>query len=581
MGLYQAGDGGWFSVGAASRDQWERFCITCDAVLLMADDALYAAAERFERADEIDAAIAPWLATKTAAEAVAALQEQRVPASVARDYTEVLDSEQVVARGALAARPDLGPDVRGPDRPFRIGRPDPLAPPSEVGADTEAFGSDLHADDERRTLPAIDLAGTRLLEIGIAWAGPLAARTLGDLGVDVVKIEHPLSRGLGAGTGTVEDSPWRWGELAPPAVRAEIFPGTEPGERRWNRMGTWNKMNRSKRSLCIDAKPAEGKAVLDALIAGADLFVHNMTPRGACSLGVDGPRLAELNPRLGSVAMTGYGETGPMATHSSWGPMLEAYSGFSTATGYIGDEPLRVGIAFPDAVGGVHGAFALLATLWEREVDDAAVHVDMSQLETLMSLAGEAFLAASADGVAPARHGNRSDDYAPQGVYRCDGHDAWVALTVHGDREWAAMLRLLHDPALADLDGADLAGRAGAHDRIDEALSRWTRTRTPIVAAKELQARGIAAAPTFTNRDLVLDEHIAARGFIVSSDHPDVGVQRYPGFPIHFARTPATIGPAPTLGGDNRALLRELGCSDEEIDRLEQAGVITEVPPPL
>jgi crotonobetainyl-CoA:carnitine CoA-transferase CaiB-like acyl-CoA transferase len=547
-------------------------------VLLMADDALYAAAERFERADEIDAAIAPWLATVTAAEAVAALQAQRVPASLAHDYTQVLDSEQVVARGSLAGRPDLGPTVRGPDRPFRIGDPCPLGPPPQIGADTAQFAADLRAPDGR-TLPSIDLAATRLLEVGIAWAGPLAARTLGDLGAEVVKIEHPLSRGLGAGTGTVEDSPWRWGELAPPAVRAEIFPMTEPGERRWNRMGTWNKMNRSKRSLCIDAKPPEGRAVLDALIAGTDLFVHNMTPRGARSLGVDGPRLADLNPRIGSVAMTGYGETGPMATHSSWGPMLEAYSGFSSATGYIDEEPLRVGIAFPDAVGGVHGAFALLATLWEREVRGEAVHVDMSQLETLMGLAGEAFLAASADGVAPARHGNRSADHAPQGVYRCDGDDAWVAVTVGGEAEWATLLRLLHDPALTDLDGADLAARAAAHDRIDEALGRWTRTRTPIVAAKELQANGIAAAPAFTNRDLVLDEHIAARGFIVSWDHPDVGVQRYPGFPIHFAATPATIGPAPALGADNRAVLRELGCTDEQIDALERAGVITEVPP--
>jgi crotonobetainyl-CoA:carnitine CoA-transferase CaiB-like acyl-CoA transferase len=578
MGLYQAGDGGWFSVGAASREQWDHFCITTDAVHLMADDALYAAAERFERADEVDAAIAPWRASHTAVEAVEALQANRVPASIAHDFTQVLDSEQVVARHAIAARPDLGPTVRGPERPFRIGEPGPVAPPPSTGADTEAFVAALGALDDRAR-PAIALSETRLLEIGIAWAGPLAARTLGDLGVDVVKIEHPLGRGLGAGTGTVENSTWRWGELAPPAIRAEIFPLTEPGERRWNRMGTWNKMNRSKRSLCLDAKPSEGAAVLDALIADTDLFVHNMTPRGARSLGVAPERLAQLNPRIASVAMTGYGETGPMSTHSSWGPMLEAYAGFSNATGYSGEPPLRVGIAFPDAVGGMHGAFVLLATLWERELLDDAVHVDMSQLETLMSFAGESFLAASADGVAPPRHGNRSQDHAPQGVYRCDGADAWVAVTVEGDEEWAALVRLVGDPALVDLAGADLAARTAAHDVIDGVLSRWTRSRSPLVAAKELQARRIAAAPTFTNRDLVLDEHIAARGFIVSWDHPDVGVQRFPGFPIHFARTPVTVGPAPALGADNRAVLRELGCSDEQIDALEAAGIITETPP--
>jgi crotonobetainyl-CoA:carnitine CoA-transferase CaiB-like acyl-CoA transferase len=580
MGLYQAADGGWFSVGAASRDQWDHFCITTDAVELMADEALYAAAERFERADDIDAAIAPWLAAHTAAEAVEALQESRVPASLALDFTQVLESEQVRARDALDARPDLGPTVTGPGRPFRIGAPAPLAPPSAVGADTASFLATLDEDRDvdDRTLPAIDLTATRLLEFGIAWAGPLAARTLGDLGVDVVKVEHPLSRGFGAGSGVVENSTWRWGDLAPPAIRAEIFPLTEPGERRWNRMGTWNKMNRSKRSLCLDAKPADGAAVLDALIADADLFVHNMTPRGAGSLGVAPERLAALNPHIASVAMTGYGETGPMSTHSSYGPMLEAYAGFAEATGYIGDPPLRIGIAFPDAVGGLHGAYALLAALWERELTGQAVHVDLSQLETLMSFAGEAFIAASADGVSPPRHGNRSADHAPQGIYRCDGDDAWVAVTVQGDAEWAALLQLFGDPDLVDLADADLAARTAAHDRIDSALARWTRTRAPLVAAKELQAYGIVAAPTFTNRDLVLDDHLAARGFIVSWDHPDVGVQRYPGFPIHFARTPVTVRPTPTLGADNRDILRELGCTDDQIDALEAAGVIAVAP---
>ena len=93
--------------------------------------------------------------------------------------------------------------MRGPDRPFHIGATEPVAAPSARGADTAAFVAAL-AEPDDRTLPEIDLGATRMLEVGIAWAGPLAARTLGDLGVDVVKIEHPLSRGLGAGTGTVD-----------------------------------------------------------------------------------------------------------------------------------------------------------------------------------------------------------------------------------------------------------------------------------------------------------------------------------------------------------------------------------------
>ena len=360
MGPYQAGDGGWIAVGAASRDQWDNFCITTDTVELMADETLYSAAERFERCEEIDALVAPWLAARTADEAVAAFQEHRVPASKLLDFAGVLDSEQLAARDYFQRRPDVGASAVVPSRPFGIGDAPELGPPPGRGADTDAFRRELAAPPSRDALPAVDLGTTRLVEFGIAWAGPLAARTLGDLGVDVVKVEHPMSRGFGTGGNMTTDLPWHWGQLGPPAIRAEIFPMADPGARRWNRMGTWNKMNRSKRSLCLDAKPAEGAAALGALVASADLVVHNYTPRGARSLGIDHEHLAVSNPRVASVAMTGYGETGPLASHSSYGPMLEAHAGFSAATGYVGEEPLRIGLAFPDAVGGLHGAFALL-----------------------------------------------------------------------------------------------------------------------------------------------------------------------------------------------------------------------------
>ncbi len=580
MGLFQTGDGAWIAVGASSRDQWESFCITTDTVELMTDDSLYAPAERFERCQEIDAAVAPWMAAHTAEQAVEAFQANRVPASRLLDLAETLRSEQLAARGYFQPRRDLGDTAVTPSRPFRIDSEGDLAPPpSEPGADTAAF---LVAcdDDGRAPLPAIDLASVRLVEFSLAWAGPLAGRTLGDLGVDVIKVEHPASRGFAMGnSSTTSDPQWRWGEVGPTAIRPEIFPLAEPGERRWNRMGTWNKMNRSKRSLCLDAKPTEGAAVLAALIASADLVVHNYSPRGAGSLGIDPERLHACNPRVASVAMTGYGETGPMSPYSSFGPMLEAHAGFTEATGYIDGGPMPVGIAYPDAVGGLHGAYALLAALWERERTGAAVHVDLSQLETLLATAGESVLATSIDDVPPERHGNRSSDHAPHGVYQCEGADAWVAVTVQGDSEWGALLRLLRDETIDRLASADLAARREAHDVIDTALARWAESRTPIVAAKELQAIGIAAAPAFTNRDLVLDEHLEARGFIVSLDHPDAGRQRYPGSPFHFDVTPVSLRPAPTLGQDNESVLGSLGLTAEQTARLAALGIIATAPP--
>jgi len=302
MGLYRCGDGGWISVGAASRDQWENFCITTETVELMADETLYAPAVRFERADEIDALVGPWLAARTADEAVAAFQAHRVPASRVQNYAEVMRSEQLAARGFLEDRTDLGPGACGVDRPFRLGDPPPLPPPPALGHHTAAWRATWAAPSSRPARPSITLPDVRMLEFTIAWAGPLAARILADLGVDVVKVEHPASRGFATSGNYADIPPWNWGELAPPVVRAEIFPDADPGAHPWNRMGVWNKMNRSKRSLCLDAKDDAGAAVLDALLADADLVVHNYTPRGAASLGIAPERLAGLNDRLVSVA---------------------------------------------------------------------------------------------------------------------------------------------------------------------------------------------------------------------------------------------------------------------------------------
>ena len=163
--------------------------------------------------------------------------------------------------------------------------------------------------------------------------------------------------------------------------------------------------------------------------------------------------------------MTGYGETGPMAPHFSLGPILEAYGGLDDAMGYVAGGPSRLGIAYPDAVGGVHGAYATLAALWQRATTGVAVHVDLSQLETLVSVVGEAVLAASITAESPPRHGNRSVDHAPQGVYRCAGDDRWLALTVTDDERWRRLVDIVGDPELVALRDATLCTRVDAPRR--------------------------------------------------------------------------------------------------------------------
>ena len=229
------------------------------------------------------------------------------------------------------------------------------------------------------------------------------------------------------------------GRLPAPHLRFPIFPLAVPGERWWNRMGIFNKMDRGKRSVALDAKTERGAEVLKGLVGASDIVLNNYSPRGARSMGIDATGSRRQNPDAITVCMSGYGETGPLAGFLSYRPVVRAHAGFDEATGYDETGPVRLGLAFPDSVGGLHGTFAALDALWERELSGGPVHIDLSQFETLLSIAGELCLATSVTGRDPVRHGNRAEGISPQGIYRCEGDDAWVAVSAVDDDEWRAL----------------------------------------------------------------------------------------------------------------------------------------------
>lgn len=578
IALYPCKDG-WISIVAPALHQFEALCITVDNVELLADEEIAAQAVRFDRADEIDGPILRWLADRTCADAVATLQEAGVPASPVLTMSQVLHDEQLAHRDYWTDCAAI--DARQPAAPFRLSSPDPvhvpLRPAPACGADTARVLDEARAGVER-SLPQVDLAGLRMLEFGVAWAGPLAGRFLGDLGVDVVMVEHPATRGISMRTDV--DPDWQRGELPAAHLRFPVFPDATPGERWWNRMGMFNKMNRSKRSLCLDAKTGDGPELLAGLLGAADIVLHNFSPRGARSLGIDAHSVARHQPAAVTVSMSGYGETGPLASYLSYGPVLQAHGGFDEATGYEGGGPVRIGVAFPDAVGGVHGAFAALVAVWERARTGQAVHVDLSQLETLLAIAGEMLVATDATGRDPVRHGNRAPGLVPQSVYRSRGDDVWIAISVRDDEDWRHLVDLVGAPALHELRDAALGERAAAIERIDAALTEWTSARTPHEAAAELQRARVPAFPVMTNQMLVEDPHVRERGFIVTWDQTDAGPLEFPGFPIHFGATPVQVRGCPGLGEDNAAVLAEyLGIDETRLAELMDAGIVADRPP--
>ena len=367
-----------------------------------------------------------------------------------------------------------------------------------------------------------------------------------------------------------------------PAFRGGIFPDADPGERPWNRNGPFNKFQRNKRSLCLDLKDEAGREVFRRLLAEADVLLDNYRPRALDRLGFDFEAVTAINPRIVRLSMSGYGSTGPYRDRGSWGPILEAHSGLAATTGYEGGGPMKQGAAFPDGIGGLTGTFALLDALRERDRTGEAVYVNLSQLESYLSIGGELLIAASAAGEPPPRRGNRSPAFAPQGVYPCRGDDAWVAITVQSDSAWEALAGLIGGPALADPALRTAEERHRRHDAIDAEIAAWTRPRDAHDVANLLQEAGIVAGPVLSNLEMVADPHLRARNMIVPIDHPDAGRREFPGFPIRLSETPVErFAGAPTLGQHNQAVLCDLlGYSGEQYAALLAAGVIADSPAP-
>jgi crotonobetainyl-CoA:carnitine CoA-transferase CaiB-like acyl-CoA transferase len=386
------------------------------------------------------------------------------------------------------------------------------------------------------------------------WAGPHATLQLAHLGAEVIRVEAPQRL---CPTRTLP--PWLDGQPGP------------------NRSGYFNQFNQGKRSIAIDLKMPEGLAIARALIARSDVAAENFAAGVMDRLGLSYASLRALNPRLVMIALSGYGATGPERDFVSYGPAQVPLSGLSSLTGYRDWPPMHVGISYGDPNAGMHGAFAVLAALWHRELTGDGQYIDLSQWETSMAVLPEGLMDAAMNGTAPVRDGNRDPWMAPHGIFRADGEDRWVALAVRSDEEWRRLSEVMERPELGtDPRFATLPSRKANEDALEAVVTAWTGARAPEAATEALQRRGIAAFTAMSNRDLHDDPHLAARGFFVELPHPEVGVRRHLGIPWRMTGTPCRVQrPAPCLGEATEYVLGDLlGYAPATIADLRGRGIV-------
>jgi crotonobetainyl-CoA:carnitine CoA-transferase CaiB-like acyl-CoA transferase len=392
----------------------------------------------------------------------------------------------------------------------------------------------------------VPLSGVRVVDLTRVLAGPFCSVLLADMGADVVKIESP-------------------GEGDPVRRQGVLVEGLS-----WY----FAQFNRNKKSITLDLRAEEGKAILARLIARADVLVENYRPGVLARMGFDEARLRELNPDLVVCGINGYGSIGPYADRPSFDFIAQAMSGFMSVNGRDGEEPMRAAMPISDLVAGLYGAFGVACALVARRGGRArGQRVEASMVNGLVSLM--AYLSANylATGQLPPRTGNEHPISAPYGLYRAA--DGEVAIAPSTDDVVRRLFRALEiEPMLDRPEFAGYEQRLQNRDAVNALVSQRIREHTVDHWIVQLNRAGVPCGRVADLRAVFSDPQVLAQEMLLEVEHPGRGPVRMTGFPVKLSATPCRVRlPAPELGADTEEVLRELGL-ESEIPRLRARGII-------
>jgi benzylsuccinate CoA-transferase BbsF subunit len=389
------------------------------------------------------------------------------------------------------------------------------------------------------------LEGIRVLDFTWVVAGPVATRILADQGAEVIKLER------------------RPGPLGP------------------RQIGLQGDLHRNKRSIAVNMGTPRGVEIARRLAQISDIVMDNFSARVMRSWGMDHASLSATKPDIICLSMSGLGHTGPRSNYVSYGPTLQALTGYTILMADRNGEPAGYGYSYADMSGGYTGALAALMALWHRRRTGRGQFVDLSQFEAVTSVIGPALLDISVNGRKQSPPGYRSQEHpaAPHGIYRCrprgDDNDRWLAIAVRTQAEWNRFIGAIGSPSWAsDAKFRTLYLRMRNNVELDEHVARWTVDQEAEAAMELLQRGGVAAGVVANGADMCeRDPHLRARNFWGTVPLPDGAITHVTGIPMKLSATPGAIRtPSPVIGEANDYVLGELlGMS-----RAERAALIEE-----
>ncbi len=535
-----------------------------------------------DRSDEV---LYPWLLSRSKQEVADTAQANRWAVTPVNQPREVVVDEHYRERGFFidVDHPRAG-TVRQPDAPlqmpdgWKIHRPAPLL--GEHGDEVRAELDDQPPPETPSTDPPggpssgrpLPLAGVRVLDLTVVWAGPSCTLLLGDLGAEVIRFDNPWlfpssTRGL------MPRPPKEMMDAL--GLLGSCFPDLDPGERPWNRHAMFNVHARNKKGATLDLSKPLGRETFLRAVEKADIVVENNAAVTLPKLGLGWDELQRRNPGLIMLRMPPLGLDGPYRDYVGFGAHFEALSGLTAIRGYRNADPTTTTTSFHmDPASGAMGALAVLLALRRREHTGEGCLIELPQAENMLQHIGEYLIEGHRSGREFVQDGNRHPLRAPQGCYRCAGDDEWVVISVGSDEEWEGLVRAMGSPGWAtNPDLGHKGGRREHHDEIDGHIEAWTTDQPAEAVFRACQAEGVPAGPVLKESACYRDPQLAARGFFRPNGSEDAGTHDYPGHLWQWTGPNLAWGPLMHMGADNEYVYRDiLGLSDDEYEALAADG---------
>ena len=431
-------------------------------------------------------------------------------------------------------------------------------------------------DNPTKPDPSLPLAGLRIIDITVVWAGPYATMQLADWGAEIIRVES-----------TTYFAATTRGAMARPAlasVQAQTtmgmgMPDSEPGERPWNRSSTFNAHGRNKLSMTVNLRTEEGQEALERLVAQSDGLIENNLPQSMDRQGISWERFSKINPNLIMIRMPAFGLDGPYKGYRSWGNHMEAIAGHPLIRTYPDLSPEYAPAGVPaDAAGGIGSALAFLMGLRYRKRTGKGLLIEAPTAENFVPLLGEFVMDYSMNNRVWTQMGNNHFYLAPHNVYRAQGEDQWITIACWNEDQWRALCGVIRrEDIVDDPRFKDNAARYENRAELDAIIGAWTADKHPSWMLERLQLAGVPSGAVMNERDATEDRHLEHRGFFKPLTHPEAGTHKSPTTPFKSMNNP-DAGPrrhAPRLGEDNEYIYKTvLGYSDEEYADFDKKGHI-------